>query len=321
MKDGQGNPVCKCTSKFTGKQCEKVVCPELQVACNKKCELITKFCDMKYSCGYSAREVQKYCGDCTTNDFCVNGGLCTFDKNGFRVCLCPFAFTGRQCKTGNDPNNCTGQNPPLQPCSSSCASQEVICNRSRSCGYPDEQIDFSCGACFDQYCLHGGSCSQKEDGTKACKCVGHRSGDRCQIQLLPTPGRLNATPGKSKSSMYIGLGVAAGIVLIIVVLVVAYLVMKSKRKKLTLFSVFYDPTTKDASKIRKTKGEIELAEGVGNPVYDTFNEGQPLENFHVSDVDTNMFATDDAFGISSDQGGATSMANPLYQDPYLEEDL
>ena len=33
---------------------------------------------------------------------------------------------------------------------------------------------------------------------------------------------------------------------------------------------------------RKGKGEIEMAEGVGNPVYDSFNEGQPLED--VSDV-------------------------------------
>lgn len=126
---------------------------------------------------------------------------------------------------------------------------------------------------------------------------------------------------KSKSSMYIGVGVAAGIVLIIVVLVVAYFVMKSKKKKLTLFSVFYDPTSKDSSQIRKNKADLEMSEGVGNPVYDTFNEGQPLEDFHMSDVDTNMFATDDTFGISSDKGGATSMANPLYQDPYLEEDL
>jgi len=30
---------------------------------------------------------------------------------------------------------------------------------------------------------------------------------------------------------------------------------------------------------RKGKsGEIEMAEGVGNPVYDSFNEGQPLED-------------------------------------------
>lgn len=32
---------------------------------------------------------------------------------------------------------------------------------------------------------------------------------------------------------------------------------------------------------KKEKGEIEMAEGVGNPVYDSFNEGQPLED--VSD--------------------------------------
>jgi len=64
-----------------------------------------------------------------------------------------------------------------------------------------------------------------------------------------------------------------------------------------------------------------VSEGVGNPVYDTFNEGQPLEEFQMSDVDTNMFVSDDAFGMPSEKAGATSMANPLYQDPYLEEDL
>jgi len=29
---------------------------------------------------------------------------------------------------------------------------------------------------------------------------------------------------------------------------------------------------------RKNKADLELSEGVGNPVYDTFNEGQPLED-------------------------------------------
>lgn len=35
-------------------------------------------------------------------------------------------------------------------------------------------------------------------------------------------------------------------------------------------------------KCRKGKGEIEMAEGVGNPVYDSFNEGQPLEEVCIS---------------------------------------
>ena len=29
---------------------------------------------------------------------------------------------------------------------------------------------------------------------------------------------------------------------------------------------------------RKNKADVEMSEGVGNPVYDTFNEGQPLED-------------------------------------------
>ena len=39
---------------------------------------------------------------------------------------------------------------------------------------------------------------------------------------------------------------------------------------------------------RKGKGgEVELAAGVGNPVYDSFNEGQPLDE--VSDVKANEY--------------------------------
>jgi len=119
--------------------------------------------------------------------------------------------------------------------------------------------------------------------------------------------------------------------LIIVVLVIAYFATKGRRKKLHLFSVFYDPTKHEEAQARsgktkaKVKGKsaqiIEMSEGVGNPVYDSFDDGRPLEDFQMSDVDTNMFVSDDAFGMPSEKGGATSMANPLYQDPYLEDDL
>lgn len=40
----------------------------------------------------------------------------------------------------------------------------------------------------------------------------------------------------------------------------------------------------------------------------------------MGDVDTDMFP-DDNFQVTMDtKGGATSMANPLYQDPYMEDD-
>ncbi|CAB4020969.1 MAM and LDL-receptor class A domain-containing 2-like, partial [Paramuricea clavata] len=66
-------------------------------------------------------------------------------------------------------------------------------------------------------------------------------------------------------------------------------------------------------------GVVNVSEGIGNPVYD---EDRPLEGFSMSDVDTNMFVTDDSFTVPSEKGGAggTSMANPLYQDPYYGED-
>ena len=56
--------------------------------------------------------------------------------------------------------------------------------------------------------------------------------------------------------------------------------------------------------------------GVSNPVYD---DG-PIGEFSMGELDTNMFA-DDSFTVPADiSGGATSMANPLYQDPYMEMD-
>ena len=61
---------------------------------------------------------------------------------------------------------------------------------------------------------------------------------------------------------------------------------------------------------------LESNAGVSNPVYD---EG-PIGEFSMGELDTNMFA-DNMFDVPSDiSGGATSMANPLYQDPYMEDD-
>lgn len=60
-------------------------------------------------------------------------------------CLsCPFAYTGTTCETKNDPNNCTSQRPPLQPCSGTCVSKETICSGNQTCNYPDKQIKYNC---------------------------------------------------------------------------------------------------------------------------------------------------------------------------------
>lgn len=58
-------------------------------------------------------------------------------------------------------------------------------------------------------------------------------------------------------------------------------------------------------------------EGLSNPIYDE----QPMGEFSMGDVDTDMFPDDNTFQIQTEsKGGATSMANPLYQDPYMEDD-
>lgn len=57
-------------------------------------------------------------------------------------------------------------------------------------------------------------------------------------------------------------------------------------------------------------------EGVANPTFDEDN----MADFSMGDVDTDMFP-DDQFNVTMGaKGGATSMANPLYQDPYMEDD-
>lgn len=60
--------------------------------------------------------------------------------------------------------------------------------------------------------------------------------------------------------------------------------------------------------------------GVSNPVYDDHGE------FTMGDLDTEMFPDHsfDMSGVTSSgdpsKSGATSMVNPLYQDPYMEDD-
>lgn len=67
---------------------------------------------------------------------------------------------------------------------------------------------------------------------------------------------------------------------------------------------------------KSSKKEVTLNEGVSNPVYDE----KPMGDFAMGDLDTDMF-TDDTFVVPAEtKSGATSMANPLYQDPYMEDD-
>ena len=84
-----------------------------------------------------------------------------------------------------------------------------------------------------------------------------------------------------------------------------------------MFSIIkYCFTCRKPSTSGKEKASKKTSEGVSNPVYDEQNMGE----FSMGDVDTDMFP-DDQFQVTMDnKGGATSMANPLYQDPYMEDD-
>ena len=77
------------------------------------------------------------------------------------------------------------------------------------------------------------------------------------------------------------------------------------------------PSSSKGKEKKKDKLSIKKStEGVSNPVYDEDN----MAEFSMGDVDTDMFP-DDNFQVTMDtKGGATSMANPLYQDPYMEDD-
>ena len=72
----------------------------------------------------------------------------------------------------------------------------------------------------------------------------------------------------------------------------------------------------EKSKKKKTPSPTTPNEGVVNPIYDEDNMGE----FSMGDVDTDMFP-DDQFQVTMDaKGGATSMSNPLYRDPFMDED-
>jgi len=128
--------------------------------------------------------------------------------------------------------------------------------------------------------------------------------------------------GKSTGSQGTKSGVTAAIVVgclvvVLVIILVAYIIFKRKReKKLHLFSVFYDPTKQQVQQGSSGKdGQKKDQQGVSNPVYD-----EKSYDDYGTELDLGNFA-DDSFTVpTSNEGGATSMANPLYQDPYYEED-
>ncbi|EDO47788.1 predicted protein [Nematostella vectensis] len=213
--------------------------------------------------------------------YCSRHGTCS-SNNGTRTCKCSPSWSGSVCSKLNI--TCPAG---LIPCAvgdnGQCENSTSVCSNNYDCGLTQDQLS--------NYCP----------------------------QILPSQA---AQTGRRQRTTYIAVGVAGGILLIIVVLIVAYFLTKGRRKKLHLFNVFYDPTKQDQAQMRGAKGGPAVSEGVGNPVYDSFQEGTPLEEFQMSDVDTNMFVSDDAFGMPTEKaGGPSSMANPLYQDPYLEEDL
>ncbi|XP_057298293.1 MAM and LDL-receptor class A domain-containing protein 2-like isoform X2 [Hydractinia symbiolongicarpus] len=132
------------------------------------------------------------------------------------------------------------------------------------------------------------------------------------------------TTGKSigdntNGTSIIAAGVVGGLVILLIIILIAYIVSKRrKEKKLHLFSVFYDPTKQPEENKKKgePKGVSIKSEGVSNPIYDD----QPMGEFSMGELDTDMFA-DEEFAVPAEtKGGATSMANPLYQDPYMEDD-
>eukprot|EP00795_Rhopilema_esculentum_P012712 gene12712-3431_t len=136
-------------------------------------------------------------------------------------------------------------------------------------------------------------------------------------------GNTGKQTGKSGTKTGVTAAIVVGcLVVVLIIILVAYIVMKRKReKKLHLFSVFYDPSKQDVQsgtqgkKDSKKKQKQEEDTGLSNPVYDE----KPFEDLGA-EIDMGMFG-EDSFTVPTDnQAGATSMANPLYQDPYYEED-
>eukprot|EP00794_Sanderia_malayensis_P017044 gene17044-18759_t len=153
------------------------------------------------------------------------------------------------------------------------------------------------------------------------KCNGHNDcadGSDESTTMCSGGNTGKSTGGKKTSSGVIAAAVVGCLVVLLVVVLVGYIVVKRrKEKKLHLFSIFYDPTKQQQGDQGSTpKGvSIKGGQGLSNPVYDE----TPMDDF-AHDMDDGMF-NDDTFTVPTETaGGATSMANPLYQDPYLEDE-
>ncbi|XP_047128245.1 MAM and LDL-receptor class A domain-containing protein 1 isoform X1 [Hydra vulgaris] len=167
-------------------------------------------------------------------------------------------------------------------------------------------------------CNESGQCvsnTSRCDGKKDCRDNSDEKG--CGDGDSKTGKRIGNTT--KKSSGMIAASVVGGLILLLVVIFIAYMITKKRREtKLQLFSVFYDPTKPPEEKKKEPKcvSVKQKPEGLSNPIYDA----QPIGDFAMGELDTNMFV-DDAFTVpASKKSGATSMSNPLYQDPYMEDE-
>lgn len=188
-------------------------------------------------------------------------------------------------------------------------SPDCLTNSSRvyPTQIPCQKNEFTCRSLH--HCIHKNlTC----DGNRDCKDGSDE--ENCS----------GGTTGKSTGSMdghqtsVLAASVVSGIVVLLVLVIVVYIIVKRKReKKLHLFSVFYDPTKQgEEAKSGDKKVSVKGDTGLSNPVYDEKNIGE----FSLGDVDTDMFPDDNFPVAMNTKAGATSMANPLYQDPYMEDD-
>ncbi|CAB4000024.1 MAM and LDL-receptor class A domain-containing 2 [Paramuricea clavata] len=238
---------------------------DLYYCAPKKLFLIAgSICDRKQDCLDYGDEIG--CQGCP-HAFCQNNSNCitsSADKWTAPTCKCPKGVTGNRCQNYSKrcPNNtypCLVKGAPQK-----CLTYDQLCDKTNDCsnGF-DENKDRCCA-------LKGIECAKSGASTN------------------------NNT---DKKSWVVPVAVVAAIVLTAVVLIAAYVLVKRRRKKLTLFSVFYDPNRNqdgETSKVPPSGGVVNVSEGIGNPVYD---EDRPLEGFSMSDVDTNMFVTDDSFTV------------------------
>ncbi|XP_074662760.1 prolow-density lipoprotein receptor-related protein 1-like isoform X2 [Tubulanus polymorphus] len=304
-------PHCECEKGTTGERCE--ICDDFPCENDGVCTFLAPsprpYCKCRRGYIPESRCQKTYC-----DDYCMNGGTCTFGEKKGR-CSCPPRYQGSKkceedlCDKGYCVHGkCANTNDGSLSCNCFHGYEGKRCDKAQDCShfsclhggtcYPSDN-EFKCH-CTPEYtgdhchlskvclqmnliCKHNGTCDQDSNGKAFCSCPDGFAGVRCEEHA---PSKSAAVSSNKIQIIVIPLVVLC-IVVILIVVIAVWIYRRRKQSK----PFRHRPMHEDDGSIR-----------INNPIYRaTTYEDENVDQPFDPDKQTNFSnpVYDSVFGEST----------------------